>query len=118
VTNGTRTFVQGSAKSPWGRRWRDLFELHADDLGPQDTLSQAQLSLCKKAATIEVELEQMTGRLSLGEEVDLDLFFRGVGHLRRIFEVLGIRRAPRDVTSLDAYLEMRGRANLNSAGVP
>jgi hypothetical protein len=98
VTNRKRLFVEGDGRSPWARRWRDLVELHAGDLGGIDVLSEAQFSLIKRAATIEVELELSEGRMSMGQEVDLDIFTRSAGHLRRILETLGIERQPRDVT--------------------
>ncbi len=67
-------------------------------MGGADRLSEAQISLVKRASTIEVQLEFEEGRLSKGEEIDLDGFTRAAGHLRRILETLGIERAKRDVT--------------------
>jgi hypothetical protein len=108
VTNRKRLFVEGDGRSPWARRWRDLVELHAGDLGGIDVLSEAQFSLIKRAATIEVELELSEGRMSMGQEVDLDIFTRSASHLRRIFETLGIERRPKDATpSLAQYLSAR-----------
>jgi hypothetical protein len=98
VTNRKRLFVEGDGRTPWARRWRDLVELHAGDLGGIDVLSEAQFSLIKRAATIEVELELSEGRMSMGQEVDLDVFTRSASHLRRILETLGIERRPTDVT--------------------
>jgi len=43
-------------------------------------------------------LEQLEGKLSKGEPVDLDSYTRASSHLRRILETLGIERRPRDVT--------------------
>ena len=99
VTNGTRLFVDGAHEGPWARRFRDLVHLHEDDLGPRDSLSEGQLSLCRRVATIEVELEQMEGKLSKGENVDLDLYNRMTGTLARTIERLGLKRAPRVVDS-------------------
>jgi hypothetical protein len=105
VTNGTRPFVCGDGNSPWARRWKDLIELHVSDRNGRELLSEAQVSMIKRAAAIETELEQLEGKMSLGETVDLDLYFRGASHLRRIFEVLGIERRTRDLTpSLLEYL--------------
>jgi hypothetical protein len=105
VTNGRRAFVDGDGNSAWYRRRKDIIELHLDDMGGRDALSEAQISLACRAASIEVELEQMEGRLSKGESVDLDTFTRAAGHLRRILETLGIERRQRDVTpSLDAII--------------
>jgi hypothetical protein len=99
VTNGRRLFVEGDGNSAWSRRYKDLVSGHVADLGGVDLLSEAQTSLIRRAAAIELELEQMEGRLSRGDaSVDLDLFTRSAGHLRRIFETLGLQRRARDVT--------------------
>lgn len=105
VTNGRKLFVDGDGRGPWARRWRDLVELHAGDLGGADVLSEAQMSLVRRASTIEIELEAMEGRLSEGKDANLDAYARAAGHLRRILESLGIERAKRDLTpDLKTYL--------------
>jgi hypothetical protein len=98
VSNGRRLFVNGDGNSAWSRRYRDLIVGHISDMGGRDMLSEAQLSLIKRASAIELELEQMEGRLSKGEQVDLDTFTRAASHLRRLLETLGLRRQARDVT--------------------
>jgi uncharacterized Zn finger protein len=66
------------------------------------------MSLACRAASIEVELEQMESRLSRSEAVDLDVFTRAAGHLRRILETLGVERRKRDVTlSLEDIRRLR-----------
>jgi hypothetical protein len=105
VTSGRKLFVAGDPNSAWSRRYHDLVVAHVNDLGGRDVLSEAQLSLIRRASTIECELEQLDGMLSLGKPVDLDAYGRVSGHLRRLFETLGIDRVPRDVTpSLQDYL--------------
>ena len=106
VTNGKRLFVQGDGRGPWARRYRDLITAHVSDLGGPDAgLSEAQISLIKRASAVEVELEAMEGKMSRGEPVDLDLFTRALGHLRRVLETLGLERKPRNVTpDLKTYL--------------
>lgn len=112
VTNGTRLFVEGDAMSPWARRWRDLVALHAQDMGGADALSEAQISLIKRVATIELELEQMDGKLSMGEKVDLDAYSRAAGHLRRIFDSLGIKRTSKTITpDLATYMAAKREAS-------
>jgi hypothetical protein len=100
VTNGKRMFVDGNGRSPWARRWRDLCELHARDLsgGDLDSLSEAKRSLIKRAATIEIELEAIEGKLSEGKPGDLSTYAMAAGHLKRILETLGIERVPRDIS--------------------
>jgi hypothetical protein len=114
VTNGRRAFVEGDGQSPWARRWRDLAANHANDLAGAaglGALSQAQQSLIRRVATISIELEQMEGRLSKGEPVDLDTYGRGAGNLRRLLETLGIERKAKDVSppTIEAYLAHANR---------
>lgn len=107
VTNGTRLFVEGDGSSAWSRRYRDLIASHVGDLGGVTALSESQLSLVRRASAIECELEQMEGRLSRGESIDLDSFTRAASHLRRILETLGLERRPRDAQTLAEYLAAR-----------
>jgi hypothetical protein len=71
------------------------------DLGGREIMTEFQLALCKRAASIEVTLESLESDLSSGQVVDLDLFGRLVGHLRRIAETLGLQRVARDAHVLD-----------------
>jgi hypothetical protein len=100
VSNGRSLFAPGEAdgRGAWARRFRDLVDLHAEDMGGRDTLSEAQISLIRRAAAIEVELERYEGQMSQGEPVDLDMFARTSSHLRRILETVGVRRVQRDLT--------------------
>jgi hypothetical protein len=66
TTNGNRQFAQGGdGRGAWVRRWRDLTELHMLD-GDASTLSESQKSLCRRAATLEVNLEQLEAVMSEG----------------------------------------------------
>jgi hypothetical protein len=98
VTSGRQMFVQGDPNSAWARRFHDLIQGHVSDLGGRLAMSEAQFALCKRAAGLECELEQMEGRLSQGEEINLDSYGRAASHLRRILETLGLGRKARDVT--------------------
>jgi hypothetical protein len=85
-------------------------ELHADDLGGMSALSEAQVSLIRRAVTIEVELEKAESNLANGGDADLDAYSRSAGHLRRILESLGLKRVKRDVTpDLATYLASKAR---------
>jgi hypothetical protein len=97
VTSGRKQFVAGNPKSAWARRFHDLVIGHIQDAGGRDMLSEAQLALCKRAAGLECELERMEGRLSQGEEVDLDRYGRAASHLRRLLESLGLERKPKNI---------------------
>jgi hypothetical protein len=111
VTNGRRVFaVGGDGRGAWTRRWKDIVELHIADAGGRDHMSEAMLSLCRRAATLEIQLEQLECRMSEGDDVDIEIYGRIASHLRRILETLGVERKSRDVTpDLRSYLAGRDR---------
>jgi hypothetical protein len=95
VTSGRKLFFEGAdPNSEFSRRFRDLAGHHVADLGGTGALSAAKLSLCRRAAALEVACEALEARMSAGEEVDLDSYGRAASHLRRILETLGIERKP------------------------
>ena len=104
VTSGRKLLIGGDPNSAWARRYRDLVTRHVGDMGGRDTLSEAQLSLVRRAAALECELEAQEARMSQGEPVNLDSFGRAASHLRRILESIGLRREARDVTPTLAEL--------------
>jgi hypothetical protein len=94
----------------WARRYRDLTNAFADDLGGVDRLSQMKLALVRRTAAITVEIERLECRLADGDaSVDVDVLGRLVGHLRRLIETLGVDRVSRDVTPSLADI-LRGHA--------
>jgi len=108
VTNGKTLFAKGGdMRGPWARRLRDVFEAHLSDLGGPDNVSEAERSIVRRAAVLTVELERIETRFAVGRgsDDDLDLYQRTAGNLRRLLESVGLQRRPRDVESLDQYLE-------------
>jgi hypothetical protein len=98
ITSGRKLLINGDPNSAWSRRYHDLITRHIGDLGGADMLSEAQLSLIRRAAALACEIEEMESRMSRGIEVSLDTFGRAASHLRRLYETLGIKREQRDVT--------------------
>jgi hypothetical protein len=74
------------------------------DMGGEENTSEIQRQLISKFATLALTLEQQEAAALAGDEIDVDLFGRCAGHLRRIAEVLGLRRVPRDVPTLAEHL--------------
>ena len=88
VTNGRTVFaVGGDGKSAWTRRWKDLVEAHTNDCGGASRLTEAKLSLCRRAATLTVQLEQLEAQMSEGKDVDLASYAMVASHLRRILDI-------------------------------
>jgi hypothetical protein len=110
VTSGRKLFIEGDPNSAWSRRYFDLCSHHIQDISRgrgRDALSEAQMSLVRRCASIECELERLDALLSLGQEINLTEYGRATSHLRRLFEVLGLERKPREVTPavLGHYLD-------------
>lgn len=100
VSNGARLFaLGGDGRGAWARRWADLVDAHISDMGGPSGLSEAQVALARRAATLAITVEQIEARLSEGDmSVDLDQLGRLIGHQRRVLETIGLRRAVKDVT--------------------
>jgi hypothetical protein len=104
VGNGNGLLVEGDQRSAWVRRAKDQILAHCNWRGGEAACTSAELSLIRRAACMEVELERMecafakAGEASPGE---IDLYARTTGQLRRLFETLnaGLAARPRDVTN-------------------
>jgi hypothetical protein len=93
VTTGCNLFAEGGdGRTVWARRWNNLIFAHASGLGGSEVLSEAQISICRRAAATEVALEQLEARMSEGQKIDLDQYGRLSSRLYRILELVGIRR--------------------------
>jgi len=71
-----------------------MLDQYLSDKGGIDHVSAVTYALCRLAASLGTEREIMEGKLSLGQEVDLDQFGRLAGHERRVLESLGSERIP------------------------
>lgn len=108
-------------RSAIARRYKDIIAAHVSDLGGADHLSEAQLTLIRRVATLTVVLEQMDSEFAIENEVkdrDFELYQRGSNTLRRLLETLGTTkgRKPRTVnepTDLNEYLRNHPRSRGN-----
>ena len=101
VTNGRTLFAgDGDMRSPWARRLRDVLALHLSDLGGPANVSEAERSICRRAAVLTVELERLEAKFATDKaaDSDLDLYQRTAGNLRRLLECVGLERRARDIT--------------------
>lgn len=111
VSNGSAILPGVDGRSVWARRFRDLMELHVSDKGGPDAVSEAERSIIRRAAALEVELERLEAKFATSGEAaaaDLDLYGRTSNTLRRHLEAVGLQRRAKDVTpTLDAYLRAK-----------
>lgn len=106
IANGSALFAGADHRSVWARRFGEILGQVLQDLGGRDAVSEAQLQLARRAATICVESERLEAQAAEGHEIDLDLFGTLTDRLGRTFARLGIRRQARDCTpSLGTYLD-------------
>jgi hypothetical protein len=116
VSNGRFLFNHLDHRSAWMRRYRDLILLHVGDLGGEGNVSESELRLVRRAATITIELELMERQFAedekLADRALLETFQRMTNTLRRTLESLGLRRRPKDIgpKSIDEYLATREAA--------
>ena len=112
ITNGTGLFLPGTdGRGVLARRFRDIYYDMVSDLGGDDQIGAAQAQLCRRAAGLAVQLEDLEGALVGGTEVETDRYTRLTASLCRVLSSLGIdkTRYPKDVTpDLASYLAARG----------
>ena len=107
VSNGSTILAGVDGRSVWARRFRDLIDLHVADLGGPSVTSEAERSVIRRAAALEVELERLEARFAQSGEADpadLDLYQRTSNTMRRHLEAVGLERRAKPVATLDDYL--------------
>jgi hypothetical protein len=109
ATVGKAISVDGSdLRKAWARRHYDLMAAHVADLGGRDAVSEAELSILRRASTLE--LERLESRLADSPEPDprlIDTYSRVAGNLRRLLESLGLQRRAKPAVTLQEYLANR-----------
>jgi len=94
VTNGKVMFVTPvNLQTQTGRRWRDIVELIAVDLGGPNKLSEFQRQLIRRAASLATACETMEAQLVQELPVDLSAYGQLTDRLRRIADSLGLDKA-------------------------
>ena len=79
------------------KRFRDISYAHASDLGGSETLSQAQQSLIRRAATLSVQLEAFESDLAEGIDRDMAMYATLTNTLRRLLADLGLKRVTKQI---------------------
>jgi hypothetical protein len=111
ITNGRDLLAGVDQRLGWVRRFRDVFALHLSDLGHEDAVSEAEKSICRRAACITVALEEMERTFALAgcaTSQELLEYGRASNTLRRLLESVGLQRRAKDVTpNLSDYLRQK-----------
>jgi len=104
LTNSSRLLPGVNGNSTWVRRCKDIIAAHMSDLGGDDSATQAERSIVRRASVLTVEMERIERQFALAEATDpelLDLYQRTANSLRRLLEAVGLQRRARDVTPPD-----------------
>lgn len=109
VTNGTRLLEGIDGRTPGARRFRDLIDSFASDLGGAQDLSEAERALVKQAASVTIRAEQLQAAIVRGEAVDPDELIRLSNTSRRLLASIRRRAAPKP-TLTDYLAGKRGDA--------
>jgi hypothetical protein len=107
ITNGKQLLPGVDQRSLYVRRFRDIHTLHVSDLGGPDNVSQAELSLIRRIACITVEAERIEllfAQNNGASDSKLEIYRRLAETLKRLLESIGLKRVPKDVTTLEQYL--------------
>jgi hypothetical protein len=87
------------------KEMRDRFVALTNDLGGADRLSYAQRSLCERALWLEYWLASQERSLAAGSEFDAGKWTQACNSLQGIFAKLGLKRAPKDVLDIEAWVK-------------
>jgi hypothetical protein len=111
ITSGRSLLPHGTdMNSVWSRRWSDLIRLFVDELGGDNIVSQAERSLVRRIATIQVACERLEQEFADDDDTPiakLDQYQRLSNTLRRLLTTVGIKRVPIDVPDLHTYISQR-----------
>ncbi len=98
VTNGNKLLPLADGRSVTARRFRDLYEDIGSDPGGLDYLSEGQKQLTRRAAMLSAECERLEALAARGEaEFDVNTYVVMTNSLKRVFEVIGVKRVARPV---------------------
>jgi hypothetical protein len=97
VGNGKVLLAMTDGRSLTARRFQDLYEDIANDLGGLDILSEAQKQLIRRVATLSAESERQEAEWANGRPFDLTAYSTTANCMRRLFETLGISRVARPI---------------------
>jgi hypothetical protein len=111
MSNGSKLLPLTDGRSATARRFKDLIDDIAADLGGKAMLSEGQRQLIRRAAMLSAECERQEALAARGEaEFNCELYGTMCDRLGRLFGRLGLERVARDTTpSLADYLQAKAQ---------
>lgn len=122
VSSGAAAFLAPSGaidgRSLPARRFVELVHDVSSDMGGRDDLSAVQKQLVKRFVGACVIAELMEAKLVAGGDVDVAQYSTLANTSNRLAASIGIRRQPRDVVTLEAYLASKAAGNPHTGEEP
>lgn len=105
ISNGSWLLEGVDNRSALGRRFRDLCQSFADDLGGAASLNEPQRALIRQVAAVTVESEKLQASIVKGESVDPENLVRLNNLQARLVKQLDIKpKGQKRKRSLDDLL--------------
>src|SRR5262245_32415489 len=98
------TLAELDHRTTSARMARNLIADLTSDLGGSDVVSAAERQIIQRAAITGAILEDMEAQWLAGGQIDFAIYLPLANMQRRQLESIGLKRAPRDVTSLGQIL--------------
>ena len=99
ATNEPTAFLEGvDGRKVIARRFRDLVAAIVEDLGGADAITEGELQLVRRAASLCVQCELFEADIARGAGLEIDSYVKLVNALNRTLGSIGLKRRPRDVT--------------------
>jgi hypothetical protein len=105
VSNGNKALPDTDGRLRIARRFRDIANFILVDQGGIEQCSESRKQLIRRFAAAAVLAEQLESKLARGEEIDVAAHALLCSTLTRLASRIGIDRIPKEVLSLDQYLD-------------
>jgi hypothetical protein len=113
ITSGRLLPIDTDMNNGWSRRWSDLIRLFVAELGGDNSVSQAERSLVRRIATMQVACEKLEQEFANNTEstpvTKLDQYQRLANSLRRMLITIGIKRVTIEPPDLHDYISQKRR---------
>jgi hypothetical protein len=105
VSNRHEILAGIDGRSLIARRYRDIANQMAVDLGGADRMSEAKLQLVRRFSAVAVLAEQLETKMVKGEQIDITEHALLCSTLTRLASRIGIERVAREIVpTLEQYL--------------
>ena len=101
VTNGRRLHTPPTAgNATWQRRFKDIYQLIVEDIGPD--LTEGQRQLARRVSMLSIACEKMESKAAAGHDYDHQTYSMYTDQLGRTLQCLGLKQQAATSVAADA----------------